>query len=340
MPRAINGSYAAPANSANPAVPFSTISSADHNAVLADLSTALGVSDQATAEARTDNTVLMSPLRTDQAVTAKYGAKITALAGMDSSLGLVEQTGASTFAKRTIGGGASTSILTYAAADLVYQPLDSDLTTIATSGVPTALIQNDAVTFSKFQNITTARLLGRTTASSGDVEEISVGAGLTLSGGTLTSSAVASTGSIINSAASAYTTNANLTTVIPADDTVPLSTEGTQTNSLSITPSATANKVRLRFSAFGTTDQSPGNIVTAIFRGTTCIAASNSAHSSAGYNIPLVIDVEDSPATTSAITYSVRVGPGAGTARLNGFASGRYFGGVAVATLIAEEIKG
>jgi hypothetical protein len=36
----------------------------------------------------------------------------------------------------------------------------------------TAIVKNDAVTFAKFQNITTARLLGRNTAGSGDMEEL------------------------------------------------------------------------------------------------------------------------------------------------------------------------
>lgn len=46
--------------------------------------------------------------------------------------------------------------------------------------VATTDIDNDAVTFAKMQNITTLRLLGRTTAASGDVEEISAGYGLSL----------------------------------------------------------------------------------------------------------------------------------------------------------------
>ena len=51
--------------------------------------------------------------------------------------------------------------------------------------VPTAGIVDDAVTFAKMQNISTARLLGRTSASSGDVEQISVGSGLLLESGSL-----------------------------------------------------------------------------------------------------------------------------------------------------------
>lgn len=52
-----------------------------------------------------------------------------------------------------------------------------------------ATIANDAVTFAKMQNITTNRLLGRSTAGPGDTEEISIGSGLQLSGGTLSSTA-------------------------------------------------------------------------------------------------------------------------------------------------------
>ena len=55
--------------------------------------------------------------------------------------------------------------------------------TISNAGVVT--VANDAITFAKMQNITTARLLGRTTALSGDTEELSVGTGLSLSAGSL-----------------------------------------------------------------------------------------------------------------------------------------------------------
>lgn len=48
-------------------------------------------------------------------------------------------------------------------------------------------IANDAVTYAKIQNVTDARLLGRSAGSSGDVQEITVGTGLSLSGGALTS---------------------------------------------------------------------------------------------------------------------------------------------------------
>jgi hypothetical protein len=57
------------------------------------------------------------------------------------------------------------------------------------NSVGTSQIDNDAVSFAKIQNINTLRLLGRTTASIGNVEEISVGTNLTLSGGSLSATA-------------------------------------------------------------------------------------------------------------------------------------------------------
>lgn len=56
--------------------------------------------------------------------------------------------------------------------------------TVSGSGA-TWTVDNTAVTFAKIQNINTSRLLGRSTASTGSVEELTIGAGLALSGGVL-----------------------------------------------------------------------------------------------------------------------------------------------------------
>lgn len=54
------------------------------------------------------------------------------------------------------------------------------------AGSNAATIPDGTVTFAKMQNITTSRILGRTTASAGDIEELTVGSGLSLASGTLT----------------------------------------------------------------------------------------------------------------------------------------------------------
>jgi hypothetical protein len=51
------------------------------------------------------------------------------------------------------------------------------------AGGTSLTIPNDTVTFAKMQNITSDRLLGRDTASSGDVEEIPISGGLEFTGG-------------------------------------------------------------------------------------------------------------------------------------------------------------
>lgn len=58
-----------------------------------------------------------------------------------------------------------------------------DVTKSAASAVLT--IANDAVTFAKMQNVATSVMLGRTTASTGDIETLTIENGLTLSGGKL-----------------------------------------------------------------------------------------------------------------------------------------------------------
>lgn len=90
------------------------------------------------------------------------------------------------------------------------------------SGVPTAAtlsgdvtnsagavtIANDAVTFAKMQNITTDRILGRDTAGTGDIEQLTVGGGIEFTGGGgLQTSAF--TGDVTKSAGGTATTIAN-----------------------------------------------------------------------------------------------------------------------------------
>lgn len=70
---------------------------------------------------------------------------------------------------------------THTLADITGEGALAAKDTVATSD-----IDNDAVTYAKIQNVTDARLLGRSAGSNGDAQEITVGSGLSLAGGALT----------------------------------------------------------------------------------------------------------------------------------------------------------
>jgi hypothetical protein len=69
--------------------------------------------------------------------------------------------------------------------------------TIDNLAVTSAKINDAAVTFAKMQDVATQKLLGRSTAGTGDVEAISVGSGLLLTGGTLSAVGGGGGGSLV-----------------------------------------------------------------------------------------------------------------------------------------------
>ena len=86
-------------------------------------------------------------------------------------------------ANRLVGSGNSSSYpLELSSTDLTF---GASTVNVATGAITETKLGARAATFAKVQAIDTGKLLGRTTASSGDIEQLSVGTGLTLSGGTL-----------------------------------------------------------------------------------------------------------------------------------------------------------
>lgn len=90
---------------------------------------------------------------------------------------------AGSFAYLAVGTNLSISGTTLNASGGSGSLADGDYGDISVSGTGTVLtIDNDVVTFAKMQNISTDRLLGRDTAASGDVEELTVGGGIEFTG--------------------------------------------------------------------------------------------------------------------------------------------------------------
>jgi len=130
------------------------------------------------------------------------------------------------------------------------------------------------------------------------------------------------------------------TTIIPADTTTPLSTEGSQIWSANITPSTTSSKVSISTQFTLDSGQSSRTITVALFRGTTCIQAYAIYFSSTVQPRSTSVQFVDSPSTTASTTYSMRVGiSAAGSWYINQNSSGRItYGGVNKSTYILQEI--
>lgn len=217
-------------------------------------------------------------------------------------------------------------------------------------------IDNDAVTYAKIQNVVNDdRFLGRISGADGVIEELTGTQATTLldvftsglkglvpaSGGNaahfLSADGTFKTaGAILQTLQDTYVANADLTTPLPIDDSVPGSGEGTEILSQAITLGSASNKVLIFVDLFGSVNNQ--EVAFAIFRGTTCIFAktwdirATTIAQSAGA-IWL-----DTPGSVGPHTYSVRVGSSSGTAvRLNGDMAGRYFGGVGACTLTLQE---
>lgn len=116
---------------------------------------------------------------------------------------------------RLIGNGNSVSAYPaeLSSTDLTFT---STTVNVATSAITESKLAARAATFAKIQAIGTGKLLGRTTASSGDIEELTVGSGLTLSGGTLSSGILR------------YTTTTKVVPPLPSGNPEPTSNQSVQ----------------------------------------------------------------------------------------------------------------
>ena len=138
-----------------------------------------------------------------------------------------------------------------------------------------------------------------------------------------------------------YVANANLSTVIPLDDTIPQDSEGTQILSATITLHKADSRVRARFQGFCSLDTAIGASVALFMSGTAdaLAAAAQATAESVFPHITFVLEFEHAPGDVGPHTYTVRAGPSASAnIRFNGTSVGRYFGGASRATLILEEI--
>ena len=149
--------------------------------------------------------------------------------------------------------------------------ITGDITANASTGILSATINNESVTYAKIQKVTAARLLGNPTAGDANISEISIGSGLSLgSNGVLTASG--SGGTVRNVSFDVTNTGTALTGSVTNSSTTPqislniplANLSGTSAGLLSYTDWNTFNNKQNTISLTKTGDNGPAS-----FDGTT-----------------------------------------------------------------------
>lgn len=131
------------------------------------------------------------------------------------------------------------------------------------------------------------------------------------------------------------------TTVIPFDDTIPQNTEGDEYMTLSITPKATTNKLKIDVVVM-ISNSLADNISVALFQDSTAnaLAALSTFIDTATAVRHVSFTHYMAAGTTSSTTFKVRAGRSTtGTVTFNGQLGGRLFGGTAASSITITEIR-
>lgn len=222
-----------------------------------------------------------------------------------------------------------------AGAWIVINPNQVATGDIADSAVTTAKINNDAVTYAKIQNVSAQnRILARYSSGAGDVEEMTLGTGVSIAGGALT----AKLAQVVSTTSSAVATG---TTTLPADDTIPQNTEGVEFLTRAITPTNASSTLVIEVSIVVAYSVAATSISAALFQDSTANALASilMGYPDTDNMITMTFRHVMTAGTTSSTTFRVRAGASAaGTITLNGVGGARRHGGVMSSTLVVTEI--
>lgn len=195
----------------------------------------------------------------------------------------------------------------------------------------------------------TARVLGRDTAGTGAVEELTAAEVRTLAGLVIGTDVLAPNGNgasltgvgrrlgqIVTSLSGAADSTPN---TIPWDDTIPQSGEGFEFFSLAITPANASSLLEIHVEFQGTSS-SVAQIIVALFKDSETdarAAVDGNVGSGAGQPNKLALTYYMTAGSTSAMTFKVRAGASAGSLTINGTSGARKLGGVLVSGITIKE---
>ena len=128
---------------------------------------------------------------------------------------------------------------------------------------------------------------------------------------------------------------------IPYDDSIPQNTEGIEVMTLAITPTNTANKLKIEVTTIIACD-SDRNIIAALFQDSTVnsLAAASMLNGLDDAAVTITFTFYMTAGTTSSTTFKVRCGSADGSGcDFNGSNGSRIFGGVCASSITISEIK-
>ena len=210
-----------------------------------------------------------------------------------------------------------------------------------TTAAPTVVVADNEVTTAKIldANVTNAKL-----ASGIDASKLTTG---TLPIARIADAAVTApklqNGVTLQTVYAQTTALTEISGIIPIDNTTPQNTEGDEVLTANITPSSATSKVLIQGAITGTLGNLAGTVILALFRGSeTNALATTLATGGASFSMVVPFAYQDSPSTTSAVTYKIRIGyPGSG----GGLYVNRYtlgtavFNGTMTSAMTLTEIK-
>ena len=157
-------------------------------------------------------------------------------------------------------------------------------------------------------------------------------------------SALGSTGKVLQVVKSTTSSVITCGTTIPWDDTIPQITEGNEVLTVTITPLSATSTIYLKFDASGSASGAVTNSATAaIFKDSTANAIyATQLHfwNAINYGNKFVASYSEASGGTTARTYRIRIGADTPTIYINANGSGtRRYGGVSIAQFEAWEVE-
>lgn len=217
------------------------------------------------------------------------------------------------------------------------------LLSVTNPSVPATYVKTGLATASGL-TMSTSRILARTTASTGAIEEKTgdeivgmISTPIPLAkGGT----GVAVTRQLAKTSTATRATVGTGTTLIPGDDTIPQITEGDEYLTISFTPTSATSTLRIQASCTAAHTVAGASLAMCLFQDSTANAldVGFATVPVISYCVPLDIDHSMTSGTTSAITFRIRIGSDtAGTTTVNGSGGGRRYGGTSLMRITVDE---